>query len=143
LTASWDVVERQPIASRIGPTRTEEDFLWHIDQTVRVDPEANWIFALDQLNIHCSESLVRYVARGKAFLRTRWGRKVGGDIEVGGEPPGVLGGPEPSHPFCLLAETQFLDESGGDRVRHRVSTVPQPARLHVGGGFKREALAVY
>ena len=49
--------------STIGPTRTEEDFVGHIDQTVAIDPNAAWIFVSDQLNTHKSEGLVRWVAR--------------------------------------------------------------------------------
>jgi transposase len=46
----------------IGPTRTEADFARHIEQTVASDPEGSWVFVVDNLNIHCSESLVRLVA---------------------------------------------------------------------------------
>jgi transposase len=46
----------------IGPTRTEADFASHIEQTVAVDPEGSWVFVVDNLNIHCSESLVKLVA---------------------------------------------------------------------------------
>ena len=34
----------------------------HIEQTVATDPTASWIFVVDNLNIHCSETLVRKVA---------------------------------------------------------------------------------
>jgi transposase len=47
----------------IGPTRTEADFASHIERTVASDPEGSWVFVVDNLNIHCSESLVRLVAR--------------------------------------------------------------------------------
>jgi hypothetical protein len=46
----------------IGPTRTEADFASHIEQTVASDPEGSWVFVVDNLNIHCSESLVQMVA---------------------------------------------------------------------------------
>src|SRR4029453_4990890 len=42
---------------------TEEDFAAHIAQTIATDPEAPWIFIVDQLNIHQSETLGRLVAR--------------------------------------------------------------------------------
>ena len=46
-----------------SPTRTEEDFAAHIQRTVESDPAASqWHFVVDNLNIHQSESLVRYVA---------------------------------------------------------------------------------
>lgn len=34
----------------------------HIANTIETDPEAAWIFIVDQLNIHKSASLVRLVA---------------------------------------------------------------------------------
>ena len=46
-----------------GPTRTEDDFLAHIQHTVEADPHTvQWHFIVDNLNTHQSESLVRYVA---------------------------------------------------------------------------------
>jgi transposase len=46
----------------LGPTRTEDDFASHIEQTVATDPAGSWVFVVDNLNIHCSESLVKLVA---------------------------------------------------------------------------------
>ena len=46
----------------IGPTRTESDFASHIEQTMATDPKGSWVFVVDTLNIHCSESLVTLVA---------------------------------------------------------------------------------
>jgi transposase len=58
-----DVVTGQVVAPSCGPTRTEEDFVAHIRQTVASDPDATrWHFVVDNLNIHQSASLVRYVA---------------------------------------------------------------------------------
>lgn len=46
-----------------GYTRTEEDFVNHIQRTVESDLSVlRWHFVADNLNIHQSESLVRYVA---------------------------------------------------------------------------------
>jgi len=46
-----------------GPTRNEVDFLNHVQATVRAHPEIRkWHFIVDNLNTHCSESLVRFVA---------------------------------------------------------------------------------
>jgi transposase len=60
---NFDVVSGQVIAPSCGPTRTEEDFTLHIKHTVETDPLATrWHFVVDNLNIHQSESLVRYVA---------------------------------------------------------------------------------
>ncbi len=60
---SRDVVTGQIIAPTLGPTRTEADFLAHVQGVVATDPTARqWHFVMDNLNIHQSESLVRWVA---------------------------------------------------------------------------------
>jgi transposase len=60
---NFDVASGRVICPSCGPTRTEADFLAHIRQTVASDPTATrWHFVVDNLNTHCSESLVRYVA---------------------------------------------------------------------------------
>jgi len=62
--ANFDVARGQVIAPSLGPTRTEEDFVTHLARTVASDPEATrWHFVTDNLNIHQSESLVRFVAK--------------------------------------------------------------------------------
>lgn len=62
LIANWEIAKGQVIAPSIGPTRTEFDFANHIAKTIETDPEAGWIFIVDQLNTHKSASLVRLVA---------------------------------------------------------------------------------
>jgi putative transposase len=58
-----DVVTGQVIAPTCGLTRTEADFLAHLIQTIASDLAATrWHIIVDNLNIHCSESLVRWVA---------------------------------------------------------------------------------
>ena len=63
LIANFNVATGEIIAPSIGATRTEEDFAAQIAQTIAPDPEAPWLFIVDQLNIHQSETLVRLVAR--------------------------------------------------------------------------------
>jgi transposase len=60
---NFQVTTGELIAPTLGPTRTEADFASHIEQTVATDPEASWVFVLDNLNIHCSETLVKFVAQ--------------------------------------------------------------------------------
>lgn len=62
LIANFEVATGKIIAPTMGPTRTEEDFAAHLHRTLATDPEAGWIFVVDQLNIHKSEALVRIVA---------------------------------------------------------------------------------
>jgi putative transposase len=62
-TINFDVASGQVVSPSVGPTRTEADFVAHLRQTVAEDPTAaRWHFVTDNLNTHCSESLVRYVA---------------------------------------------------------------------------------
>lgn len=62
LIGNFDVVSGRLLAPTIGPTRTEEDFVRHVAQTVATDPSASWVFVVDNLNIHNSQGLVEYVA---------------------------------------------------------------------------------
>ena len=62
MIANFDVVTGEVVAPTIGPSRTEEDFMAHIAHTIATDPEASWLFIVDQLNTHKSEALVRLVA---------------------------------------------------------------------------------
>jgi transposase len=62
LIANWDVAVGKVLTPSIGGTRTEQDFVEHIAQTIQTAPEDKWIFIVDQLNTHKSESLVKLVA---------------------------------------------------------------------------------
>jgi hypothetical protein len=87
LTANFEVATGKIISPTIGATRGEQDFANHIAQTVATDPQAAWIFVVDQLNTHQSETLVRLVAtlcgltvplgvKGKSgILKTRFTRR--------------------------------------------------------------------
>jgi hypothetical protein len=59
---NFKVATGQVITPSIGDTRTEADFTAHIRQTIASDPEGVWVFVVDNLNTHQSESLVRLVA---------------------------------------------------------------------------------
>lgn len=60
---SRDVVTGKVIAPYAGPTRTEADILAHVQAVVATDPTATrWHFVCHNLNIHQSETLVRFVA---------------------------------------------------------------------------------
>ncbi len=62
LIANFEVATGKSILPTIGPTRTEQDFAAHIGRTIDADPDACWIFVLDQLNTHKSAALVQLVA---------------------------------------------------------------------------------
>jgi len=63
LTANLEIWCGWIIAPTLSLTRTEADFLAHIQQTVETDPDAGWVFVTDNLNTHQSESLVLWVAQ--------------------------------------------------------------------------------
>jgi transposase len=62
LIANLEVATGKVMAPSLEATRTEEDFANHLKRTLETAPEAPWIFVVDQLNIHKSESVVRLVA---------------------------------------------------------------------------------
>src|SRR6185436_11844857 len=60
---SRDIATGQVIAPYAGPTRTEADFLAHLQAVVATDPTAvRWHVVADNLDTHRSESLVRWAA---------------------------------------------------------------------------------
>ena len=64
LIASFDVATGSVIKASVGDTRTEVDYLEHVQQTIATNPDATkWHLVMDCLNTHQSESLVRYVAQ--------------------------------------------------------------------------------
>ena len=62
LIGNFHVVTGKMVAPTIGPTRTEEDFVRHIQRTVASDPDAEWTIIVDGLNIHWSAGLVEWLA---------------------------------------------------------------------------------
>jgi transposase len=62
LIGNFVVTTGELLTPTLGLTRTEADFASHIEQTVATDPTGSWVFVVDNLNIHCSESLVKLVA---------------------------------------------------------------------------------
>ena len=63
LIANLEVATGKIFSPTVSKTRTEIDFANHIDKTISKDPQASWIFLVDQLNTHQSQSLVKLVAK--------------------------------------------------------------------------------
>ena len=60
---SFNVSQGGVLLATSGPTRTEEDYVAHMMLLVSTHPEIKrWHIVVDNLNTHCSESLVRLVA---------------------------------------------------------------------------------
>ena len=63
LICNFDVASGELVACTASQTRNEQDFVEHIQRRVASDRLATqWHFVSDNLNIHLSEALVRYVA---------------------------------------------------------------------------------
>ena len=76
LIASFDVSSGKLLQETIGQTRTEADFLAHLQQMIRVAPMVKkWHLVMDCLNIHQSESLVVWVASREGIPAVRLGKK--------------------------------------------------------------------
>ena len=63
LTANFVVATGRVEEATIAETRTEPEFAAHIGRTIDTDPDASWIFVVDQLNTHQSEALVGLIAK--------------------------------------------------------------------------------
>jgi len=103
LIANFEVATGQIVAPTVGPTRTEEDFVAHVAQTIATDPAGTWIFLTDNLNTHQSASLVCWVAAHCGL---------DGDLGVKGE-SGVL--------QSMATRAAFLSEAS-----HRIRIVYTP-----------------
>ena len=68
LIASFDVATGRVVSASVGDTRTEADYLNHVQQLIATTPNAvKWHLVMDCLNIHQSESLVRFVAQSEGL----------------------------------------------------------------------------
>lgn len=67
LIAGRDVKTGQILQYSIGDTRTEQDYLEHIQAIVAIAPTEPWIIVCDQLNTHMSASLVEWIAKQIGF----------------------------------------------------------------------------
>ena len=74
LIANFEVATGKILSPTLGPTRTEEDFVAHIMQTIASDSQGRWTFVVDQLNTHQSAGLVELVAR-ECQLEIELGKK--------------------------------------------------------------------
>jgi len=90
LIGNLDVLSGEMIACTIGPTRTEKDFLRHVQQTVATDPHGEWIFIVDTLNIHWSASLVEWIAQRCEPDRPLGKKREGRDSQKPSEPSSIF-----------------------------------------------------
>lgn len=76
LIASFDVSSGEILHESIGQTRTELDFIAHVQKLIRANPEIKkWHLVMDCLNTHQSESLVRWIASIESIPVAMLGKK--------------------------------------------------------------------
>lgn len=143
LIGNFHVVTGQLLAPTLGPTRTEADFVRHVAQTVATDPEASWVFVVDNLNIHASEGLVKHVAEACDIRQDLGKKRQTRCAAFAGDAAGVPGGARPSHPLRVLAEAYVVAEPDRDRLRHDHAEGRPPRSLHLGERPEGKAAAVH
>jgi hypothetical protein len=100
--ANLDVCEGTIVSPSIGETRTEQDFQEHISRTVKALPQAKkWLFVVDNLNTHQSESLVLWVAGLEGFSVASLGVKGKSGI-LKSMASRALFLQDPTHQVCFL-----------------------------------------
>ncbi len=108
LIGNFHVVTGQLLAPTLGPTRTEADFVQHVAQTVATDPQASWVFVVDNLNIHASAGLVEWVAKTCGSEQALGKKRQTRGAALAGKPPRLPGRPRPSHPLRVPAEAYVV-----------------------------------
>lgn len=76
LIASFEISSGVILSESIGKTRTELDFMVHLQRMIKFNPQINkWHLVMDCLNIHQSESLVRWIASIEKIPEVTLGKK--------------------------------------------------------------------
>jgi transposase len=111
LIGNFHVVTGELIAPTLGPTRTEADFVQHVAQTVSTDPKATWVFVVDNLNIHNSETLVQWVAQSCSIEQDLGKKRQSGGTAIAIDAASISVGQGASNPFRVFAQALVVAES--------------------------------
>lgn len=133
LIGNLDVVTGEVISPTLGPTRTEEDFVKHIETTVDQDPDGEWVFLVDTLNIHWSATLVAWICVRCGLTEPLGKKRRPGHSEKPGVASSVSVRPESSHSICVPPQTQLVAESDRNVLRHRDAKSRSSRQLQIHG----------
>ncbi len=138
---NFDVVTGQVICPSVGPTRTEADFAAHIRGTVESDRNVSqWHFVSDNLNTHCSESLVRYVAEVSGIAGCQ------GEVrhpEIDGDAGSFSGRSIAQDRLPLHAQARVLVEPGGALAQYPRPQAPEARQLHLHRGSSNQSAGLH
>jgi transposase len=110
LIGNFYVATGQLLAPTLGPTRTGADFVRHVAQTVATDPQAGWVFVVDNLNIHASAGLVRWVAEACGVERDLGKKRQARRAPHASQPPRVPAGEGAPRAVRVPAEAHVVAE---------------------------------
>jgi transposase len=110
LIGNFHVVTGTLVAPSLGPTRTEADFVRHVAQTVATDPEASWVFVVDNLNIHASETLVHWVSQVGSIDEELGKKRQSRRAEVASDAASVSVGQGPWRSLRVSAQAHVVAE---------------------------------
>jgi len=129
---SRDVVTGQILAPACGPTRTEADFLAHLQAVVATHPEATrWHVVCDQLNTHQSESLVRFVAELSELEEDLGVRGECGILASMVSRAAYLGDPSHKVVFHYTPKHSRLSQPDRNLAQHSGAQVAQTRLVHL------------
>ncbi len=135
-TLSWfinfDVVTGQVIEPSWGATRNEEDALAHLQRLIASDPLATkWHLMLDNLNIHQSEALVRWVAQREGMAPETLGVKgKRGILRSMESRAAFLHDPTHQVVFYYTPKHACLHEPGGNLAQYSGAQAAQTWQFH-------------
>jgi putative transposase len=128
----FDVVAGQVIELSWGPTRTEEDALAHLQRLIASEQQATrWHLMVDNLNIHQSESLVRWVAEREGIAPEAPGVKgKRGILQSLESRAALLHDPSRQVVFYYTPRHGCFYESGGNLAQHSGAQAAQTREFH-------------
>lgn len=101
---NFEVASGQKVAPSVGPVRTKENFACRIAQRIHTNPQASWVFIIDQLNTHQSESLILLVTARYSTVDDLGEKGEMGILKVDGKPNRISERALPPHSVRLSAQ---------------------------------------